>query len=80
MQTIPEAYGLYLTAYASTRPMSFAKPLVDFVDWLREQGIDAQFSDEEWIEFLLPSVGGDEDRARDLWDALLCQPSYEQDH
>jgi hypothetical protein len=44
---------------------------------LRERQLDAHYSDEEWIEFLLPFVGGDEDVARDTWDALLCQPSYD---
>lgn len=62
--------------YAPTRPGSH-DPLTDFAEMLRERQLDAHYSDEEWIEFLLPFVGGDEDVARDTWDALLCQPSYD---
>jgi len=77
MPTIHESYSEYLTAFAPIRPTSFAMgPLTDFVEVLRERQLDTQYSDEEWIEFLLPFTDGDYDEARDLWDALLCQPSY----
>jgi hypothetical protein len=76
--SLPEAYNAYLLAYAPIRPTSFAMgPIVDFVETLREQQIDASYSDEEWIAFLLPFADGDQDKARDLWDALLCQPTYD---
>jgi hypothetical protein len=77
LPTLSEGYASYLVNYAPTRPMSAVDPLADFVELLREREIDAHYSDEEWIAFLLPAVGGDEDKARDLWDALLCQPSYD---
>lgn len=76
MQSLHDTYSTYLAMYAPMRPGSYLRPLADFADFLREQQIDTEFSDETWIEFLLPVVDGDEDRARDLWDALLCQPSY----
>jgi hypothetical protein len=73
-----DGYALYMLDYAPFRVTSLTLgPLADFVELLRERQIDAHYSDEEWIEFLLPFVGGDEDRARDLWDSLLCQPSYD---
>lgn len=73
---LPEAYAAYLTI-AYTRASSVTQgPVTDFVNWLREKQLDAHYSDEEWIAFLTPFVG-DEDKARDLWDALLCQPSYD---
>ena len=75
--TLHEGYALYLVQYAPTRPMSAVNPLADFVELLRERHVDAHYSDEEWIEFLLPFTNGDEDAARDLWDGLLCQPSYD---
>ena len=79
MPPLPEAYAIYLVVYAPQRPTSQAEgPLVDFVNVLREREVDTVYSDEEWIEFLLPYTGGDPDRARDLWDALLCQPSYDR--
>jgi hypothetical protein len=80
MQDLPplsEAYALYLVQHAPTRPMSALNPLADFVDLLREQQVDASYTDEDWIAFLLPFTNGDEDEARDLWDGLLCQPSYD---
>jgi hypothetical protein len=77
--TLHEGYAAYLREYAPIRPTSFAMgPLADFVELLRERQVDAHYSDEEWIAFLLPFVNGDEDKARDLWDALLCQPSYDR--
>jgi hypothetical protein len=77
MQTLHDAYAMYLRDYAASRPTSYAMgPLTDFVELLREREVDTTYSDEDWIEFLLPFVGGDPDRARDTWDALLCQPSY----
>lgn len=73
------AYAEYLTVYAPVRATSMAiGPLADFVEVLREHHNDTAYSDEEWIAFLLPYTGGDEDAARDLWDALLCQPSYDR--
>lgn len=75
---LQQAYEVYLVTFAPIRPTSFAMgPLTDFVETLREQQIDASYSDEEWVAFLLPFVDNDEDKARDLWDALLCQPSYD---
>jgi hypothetical protein len=76
--TLREGYARYLMEHAPYRPTSeIIGPLADFVELLREREIDAHYSDEEWIAFLLPYVNGDEDKARDLWDALLCQPSYD---
>mgnify|MGYP001318974230 CR=1 FL=1 len=79
MEELPltEAYARYLIEFAPTRPMSAVNPLADFVDLLREREVDTSFDDEEWIAFLLPFTNGDEDEARDLWDGLLCQPSYD---
>jgi hypothetical protein len=77
--TLHEGYAAYLREYAPIRPMSYAMgPLTDFVELLRERQIDTQYSDEDWIAFLLPFVDGDADRARDLWDGLLCQPTYDR--
>jgi len=75
MQTIHEAYATYISLNWIGRTTKAAH-LADFVDWLREHKLDGQWSDEEWVTFMLPFVDGDPDVARDLWDALLCQPSY----
>lgn len=71
--SISEAYAVYIGFFAPIRgPRS---PLADFVDVLRANDRDTAYSDEQWVTFLLPFTQGDEDAARDLWDALLCQPS-----
>lgn len=70
--SLPEAYAVYIGLFAPVRGPR--DPLADFADVLRANEKDTAYSDEDWIEFLLPFVGGDADKARDLWDALLCQP------
>lgn len=70
-----EAYAIYIGFFATIRPSSAViGPLADFTDVLRAARKDTDYSDEEWVAFLLPFTE-DEDAARDLWDALLCQPS-----
>ena len=69
---LEHAYAIYLGLFAPLR--GGGDPLVDFVEVLRDGGRDQAYSDQEWVAFLLPYAGGDEDVARDLWDGLLCQP------
>lgn len=74
---LPHAYSVYLGLFAPLRASTqVVGPVADFVEVLRQNGKDTLYSDEEWVLFFLPFVEGDEDRARDLWDGLLCQPSY----
>lgn len=73
---LPEAYAVYLGLFAPRRASAtMIGPVADFAEVLRMGGNDVAYSDEEWIAFLLPYTG-DYDAARDMWDALLCQPSY----
>lgn len=74
---LPEAYAVYVGFFAPLRPSAMIiGPMADFVEVLRQNDKDTLYSDEEWIAFLLPFTDGDTDAARDLWDALLCQPSF----
>lgn len=73
---LQEAYAVYLGLFAPLRASSaVVGPGADFVEVLRQNEKDTLYTDEEWIAFLLPFTG-DRDKARDLWDALLCQPSF----
>lgn len=72
---LDHAFAVYLGLFAPLRG-TVENPLADFANVLREGGHDTAYSDEEWIEFLRPYAGEDEDVARDLWDGMLCQPSY----
>lgn len=75
---LPHAYAVYIGLFAPLRGSSvIVGPLADFVEVLRQNEKDTLYSDEEWITFFLPTVGGDYDKARDRWDALLCQPTFE---
>ncbi len=70
---LAHAFAVYLGLFAPLRG-TVGDPLADFANVLRDADRDGAYSDEEWVAFLLPFVGGDPDRARDLWDGLLCQP------
>ncbi len=50
--------------------------LADFVEVLRGVGKASLYSDEEWIRFFMSVKRIDQEEARDLWDALVCQPEY----
>ena len=72
---LEEAYAVYLMLYAPIRgSVAAVGELADFVEVLRAHGKDEAYSDEEWVPFLARFTNDDEDRARDLWDGLLCQP------
>ena len=73
---LDEAYAVYVGLFAPLRGSSMiVGPIADFVEVLRQNDKDTLYTDEEWMPFFMQFTESS-DAARDMWDALLCQPSY----
>lgn len=75
---LKEAFSVYkgLLAPKHRSQVKSVGELADFVEVLRGVGKASMYSDEEWIAFFRGVKRIDEEEARDLWDALVCQPEY----